>query len=65
LIIGGSIAADRDYSDRYYDDDDYYYADAGDDHVQWCMDRYRSYNLRTNTWVSYSGRVRQCISPFS
>lgn len=61
LIIGGSIMADRAYGDDY----DYDYADAGDSHVQWCLDRYRSYNLRTNTWVSYSGHVRQCISPFS
>lgn len=36
----------------------------GSRHVQWCMDRYRSYNPRTNTWVSYSGRVNQCISPY-
>ncbi len=42
-----------------YDDDEW-----GDDHVQWCSERYRSYNLRTNTWVSFSGRVRECISPF-
>lgn len=63
LIIGGGIAADRAYDD-YDDYDDSYYASA-DDHVQWCLDRYRSYNPRTNTWVSYSGRMRQCISPFS
>jgi hypothetical protein len=37
----------------------------GSDHVEWCRDRYRSYNVRTNTWVSYSGRVRECVSPFS
>ncbi len=33
-------------------------------HVAWCKKRYRSYNVRTNTWVAYSGRVRQCISPY-
>lgn len=33
-------------------------------HVRWCGDRYRSYNARTNTWVSNSGRVRQCESPY-
>jgi hypothetical protein len=33
--------------------------------VRWCEDRYRSYNVRTNTWVAYSGAVRQCISPYS
>jgi hypothetical protein len=36
----------------------------GSRHVQWCLDRYRSYNPRNNTWVSYSGRVHQCISPY-
>ena len=33
-------------------------------HVRWCLNRYRSYNPRNNTWVAYSGRVRQCISPY-
>ena len=36
----------------------------GSRHVEWCLDRYRSYNPRTNTWVAYSGRVHQCISPY-
>ena len=36
----------------------------GSDHVAWCEDHYRSYNVRTNTWISYSGDVRQCVSPF-
>jgi len=43
------------------DDDD---GGFGDDHVEWCMDRYRSYNPDNNTWVSYSGEIRECISPF-
>jgi hypothetical protein len=46
-----------------YDDDDY--DDLGDSHVEWCLDRYRSYNPRTNTWVSYSGEVRECRSPYA
>lgn len=54
LIIGGSIA-----SQNYYDGGGY-----GSRHVEWCMDRYRSYNPRTNTWVSYSGNVNQCNSPY-
>ena len=33
-------------------------------HVQWCSDHYRSYNRRTNTWLSTSGQYRQCNSPF-
>ena len=37
----------------------------GNRHVRWCQNRYRSYNVRTNTWTAYSGRVRECISPYS
>jgi hypothetical protein len=58
IAIGGALAYD----------DDYYggraYGGYGDDHVAWCSNRYRSYNPRRNTWVSYSGHVRQCISPY-
>jgi BA14K-like protein len=46
-------------------DDDYDDDDVGDSHVEWCLDRYRSYNPRTNTWVSYSGEVRECVSPYA
>lgn len=53
LIVGGSIAANS------YDNGDY-----GDAHVEWCLDRYRSYNPRTNTWLSYSGEIRECRSPY-
>jgi tetrahydromethanopterin S-methyltransferase subunit F len=28
--------------------------------VEWCMQRYRSYNPRTGTWIDYKGRVRRC-----
>ena len=54
LIIGGSIAAQNNYDGGGY----------GGRHVEWCMDRYRSYNPRSNTWVSYSGNVNQCNSPY-
>jgi hypothetical protein len=36
----------------------------GSRHVAWCESRYRSYNIRINTWVAYSGDVRECISPY-
>ncbi|HUQ36856.1 MAG TPA: BA14K family protein [Aestuariivirga sp.] len=55
-------------SNRLYEDDEDYYDDEDDgwsnSHIEWCLKRYRSYNPRNNTWVSYSGRVRECISPF-
>ena len=41
---------------------DFAYDDA---HVEWCLRRYRSYNIRTNTFVTYKGRIRECISPYA
>jgi hypothetical protein len=63
LIVGGSVAADR-YYDDYDDYDDDYDVAYGSSHVEWCLDRYRSYNPSTNTWVSFSGEVHECISPY-
>jgi hypothetical protein len=50
---------------EYYYDDEYYGNHRGSAHVEWCSDRYRSYRPSTNTWTSYSGRIRRCISPYS
>ena len=33
-------------------------------HVIWCENHYRSFDRETNTWVAYSGEVRQCVSPY-
>lgn len=33
-------------------------------HVQWCLNRYRSYNVRTDTFVGYDGIRRRCRSPY-
>ena len=51
-MLGAGIALGS--RDRHY----------GGNHVEWCLNRYNSYNPRNNTWRSYSGRVRQCISPY-
>jgi hypothetical protein len=67
MVVGGNIGANRyydDYDDDYYDDDEYDDGGWNDSHIQWCLNRYRSYNPRNNTWVSYSGEVHECISPF-
>jgi hypothetical protein len=69
LIIGGAYGASRYYGDDYYGDDyvDYDDYDGGglsSRHVRYCLNKYQSYNLRNNTWVSFSGRVRQCRSPY-
>jgi hypothetical protein len=39
-------------------------SDFDTEHVEWCLKRYRSYNPRDNSWVSYGGKVRECDSPF-
>jgi len=40
------------------------YVNRGNAHVNWCYNRYRSYQARSNTYVSYGGRVKQCRSPY-
>src|SRR5262249_18747699 len=47
--------------DRPYYGGGYY---SGDAHVQWCLDRYRSYNPRTNTFFVRPGVERVCVSPY-
>lgn len=37
----------------------------GQAHVQWCYDRYRSYDARSNTFQPYNGPRQQCYSPYS
>ncbi|MBA1346194.1 BA14K family protein [Rhizobium sp. WYCCWR 11146] len=34
------------------------------EHLAWCADRYRSFDPATNSYRSYSGGTRECISPF-
>ena len=64
-VIGGGF-----YNDYYGGDYSYYsprpsrVVRYGRRHVRWCYSRYQSYNQRNNTWITNSGRVRQCISPF-
>ncbi|WP_108882838.1 BA14K family protein [Anderseniella sp. Alg231-50] len=41
---------------------------AGSDyelHVEWCEDRYRSYNERRDAYMGYDGYWHACISPYS
>ena len=33
-------------------------------HIQYCADRYRSYDVRSDTWLSNSGERRRCNSPY-
>jgi hypothetical protein len=54
-----------DNADWYYEGGYYYLNRNGSAHAEWCSNRYRSYKPRTNTWTSYSGQVRRCVSPYS
>ncbi|KQV33020.1 BA14K family protein [Rhizobium sp. Root1204] len=33
-------------------------------HLQWCVERYRSFDPATNSYRSYSGETRTCRSPY-
>lgn len=33
-------------------------------HIDWCMDRYRSYNPRTNRYLARDGYFKVCRSPY-
>ena len=37
---------------------------ARSEHVRWCLKRYKSYAVESNTYVTYDGRTRFCDSPF-
>ncbi len=52
------------YADRYYGYGGHGYRDSGSGHVEYCFDRYRSYDLRTNTFMGYDGLRHECISPY-
>ena len=52
--------------DGYYDDDygGDYEGGYGDAHVRWCQSRYRSYDVRTDTYMGYDGYRRRCRGPY-
>lgn len=36
----------------------------GSAHVTWCLDRYRSYDPHTDTFLSFDGQRKRCNSPY-
>lgn len=34
-------------------------------HIRWCMNRYRTYSARTDTFQPYEGNRRRCNSPYN
>ncbi|MFC6490278.1 BA14K family protein [Nitratireductor sp. GCM10026969] len=53
-IIGGLLANQARSSPAY----------RSDRHVEWCLSRYRSYDVRTDTFQPYNGPRRYCDSPY-
>jgi len=49
------------YGNSY--DDGYGYR-GGDDHVRWCLDHYRTYSPRTDTFFIRAGVPARCMAPF-
>jgi hypothetical protein len=68
LIIGGALGAPYGYygygPGYYYDDDDYYVdapavtVDPGS--VAYCKQRFKSYDVRTGTYLGYDGQRHPC-----
>ncbi|MGE0237648.1 MAG: BA14K family protein [Parvibaculaceae bacterium] len=57
------------YYSPYYEPYGYYaprayYAPRGSRHVRWCLNRYRSYDPRSNTFMGYDGDRHRCRSPY-
>jgi len=55
------------YDEPWWNYDTTAYYDSGyggDEHAQWCADRYRSYNPGDNTFMGYGGEIQECVSPF-
>lgn len=64
FMAGAALAGSAHH--RVYVDDSYdSYDDAGygygyDDHVQACLDTYRSYDVRSDTYLGYDGYRHEC-----
>jgi hypothetical protein len=64
VLIGSAL--NNAYYDDYYDDPPprrYGYRVA-DDHVAYCLDRYRSYDVETDSFLGYDGYRHRCNSPY-
>ncbi|MEO0328855.1 MAG: BA14K family protein [Pseudomonadota bacterium] len=76
-IIGGAIGSSRSRQRTVYVERAPVYREpvvverrvvvqpSGNAHTNWCYRKYRSYDARTDTYVSYGGRVKYCNSPYN
>ncbi len=55
-LLGGALAQPRTQYRTY--------AGMPQAHVQWCQQRYRSYDVGTDTFLSYDGNRYRCNSPY-
>ena len=63
LIVGGALAANRGYyDDGYYGGGGYAYAPGPGPggNEEYCMQRYRSYDPGSGTYLGYDGRRHPC-----
>ncbi|MEJ2377948.1 MAG: BA14K family protein [Pseudolabrys sp.] len=61
-IIGSAIANSRHAPPPYYDDPPRYHHeyDRDDDAVEYCMERFKSYDPRSGTYMGYDGYRHPC-----
>lgn len=52
------------YYAPYYAQPTYYPRARGSRHVRWCLERYRSYDMRSNTFMGFDGDRHRCRSPY-
>ena len=65
LIVGGVIAnSARRQRREAFPPPPVRRAGRSAEHVYWCDQRYRSYNIRTDTFTGYDGRQHYCNSPY-
>ncbi len=60
LIVGGVLSERHSHGHGH----GHYYEALPAAHVQSCFDRYKSYDVATNTWVDYHYRTRICYSQY-
>jgi hypothetical protein len=62
LIVGGALAAANRgyYDDGYYAQGGYAYAPGPGGNEEYCMQRYRSYDPGSGTYLGFDGRRHPC-----
>lgn len=66
-IIGGALSQPREVYRPVpeYRPRPVYQGRVSQAHVDWCANRYRSYDYRSNTFQPYNGPRQTCYSPYS